>query len=69
MGGQDVAFGPANGRDAAVAPDGEIVERALARVGLDGHEDRLCSRLSNGERSRGGGSTDHRYPRNSLPPS
>ena len=50
--GQDVAFGPANARDAAVDPGGEVVERALARVGLEGYEDRLCSRLSNGERKR-----------------
>ncbi len=50
--GQDVAFGPANARDAAVDPDGAVVERALGRVGLDGYEDRLCSRLSNGERKR-----------------
>ena len=50
--GQDVAFGPANDRDAAVDPEGEVVERALERVGLDGFEDRLCSRLSDGERKR-----------------
>jgi cobalt/nickel transport system ATP-binding protein len=50
--GQDIAFGPANDRDAAVDPDGEVVERALERVGLAGYEDRLCSRLSNGERKR-----------------
>jgi cobalt/nickel transport system ATP-binding protein len=50
--GQDVAFGPANDRDAAVDPDGPVVERALERVGLAGYEDRLCSRLSNGERKR-----------------
>jgi cobalt/nickel transport system ATP-binding protein len=50
--GQDVAFGPANDRDAAVDPAGELVERALGRVGLAGYEDRLCSRLSNGERKR-----------------
>jgi cobalt/nickel transport system ATP-binding protein len=50
--GQDVAFGPANDRGAAVDPNGEIVGRALDRVGLDGYEDRLCSRLSNGERKR-----------------
>jgi len=50
--GQDVAFGPANDRDAPVDPGGETVERALGRVGLDGHEDRLCSRLSSGERKR-----------------
>jgi cobalt/nickel transport system ATP-binding protein len=50
--GQDVAFGPANDRDAAVDPDGQTVERALERVGLSGYEDRLCSRLSNGERKR-----------------
>jgi cobalt/nickel transport system ATP-binding protein len=28
------------------------VARALSRVGLDGFADRLCSRLSNGERKR-----------------
>ena len=50
--GQDVAFGPANDRDATVDPDGELVERTLERVGLDGYQDRLCSRLSNGERKR-----------------
>jgi cobalt/nickel transport system ATP-binding protein len=32
-------------------PD-ENVDRALSRVGLDGYGDRLCSRLSNGERKR-----------------
>jgi len=48
--GEDVAFGPANrdgGGDTAAR-----VARALSRVGLDGYEDRLCSRLSNGERKR-----------------
>ena len=50
--GQDVAFGPANDRGAAVDPEGEIVERALERGGLHGCEERLCSRLSNGERKR-----------------
>jgi len=50
--GQDVAFGPANDRNTAVDPEGEIVERALERVGLAGYEDRLCSRLSDGERKR-----------------
>ncbi len=50
--GADVAFGPANARDAPVDPEGETVARALGRVGLDGFADRLCSRLSNGERKR-----------------
>jgi cobalt/nickel transport system ATP-binding protein len=50
--GQDVAFGPANDRDAAVDPEGPTVERALERVGLSGYEGRLWSRLSNGERKR-----------------
>ncbi|WP_423751700.1 energy-coupling factor ABC transporter ATP-binding protein [Salinirarus marinus] len=45
---QDVAFGPANRDDGAT----ENVEWALSRVGLDGYDDRLCSRLSNGERKR-----------------
>lgn len=44
---QDVAFGPANMDDTT-----ENVGWALSRVGLDGYEDRLCSRLSNGERKR-----------------
>lgn len=46
--GQDVAFGPANLGDDAEAN----VAWALSRVGLDGYEDRLCNRLSNGERKR-----------------
>ena len=50
--GQDVAFGPANDRGVAVDPGGDLVERALERVGLGGYGDRLCSRLSNGERKR-----------------
>ncbi|ELZ95860.1 CbiO protein (ABC-type cobalt transport system ATP-binding protein) [Haloferax mucosum ATCC BAA-1512] len=46
--GQDVAFGPTNlGIDST-----EAVEWALSRVGLDGYEDRLCSRLSGGEKKR-----------------
>ncbi|MFB6069233.1 MAG: energy-coupling factor ABC transporter ATP-binding protein [Halobacterium sp.] len=45
---QDVAFGPVNADDGTTGN----VEWALSRVGLDGYEDRLCSRLSNGERKR-----------------
>lgn len=45
---QDVAFGPANLDNGTT----ENVTWALSRVGLDGYEDRLCSRLSNGERKR-----------------
>ena len=45
---QDVAFGPANMDEAPT----ETVAWALSRVGLEGSEDRLCSRLSNGERKR-----------------
>ncbi|MFC6872787.1 energy-coupling factor ABC transporter ATP-binding protein [Halobellus marinus] len=45
---QDVAFGPANHPDVPA----ENVDWALSRVGLDGYGDRLCSRLSNGERKR-----------------
>ncbi|GAB3317452.1 ABC transporter ATP-binding protein [Haloplanus rallus] len=48
--GEDVAFGPAN-RDGDAGTEARV-ERALSRVGLDGYEDRLCSRLSNGERKR-----------------
>ncbi|ADQ65960.1 cobalt ABC transporter ATP-binding protein [Halogeometricum borinquense DSM 11551] len=45
---QDVAFGPINlGTDPT-----EAVEWALSRVGLAGYEDRLCSRLSGGEKKR-----------------
>ncbi|WP_251330967.1 energy-coupling factor ABC transporter ATP-binding protein [Haloplanus pelagicus] len=46
---QDVAFGPRNAADDSAD---EVVTRALSRVGLDGYERRLCSRLSNGERKR-----------------
>ncbi|AFK20907.1 ABC transporter ATP-binding protein (plasmid) [Haloferax mediterranei ATCC 33500] len=46
--GQDVAFGPINlGNDSE-----DTVQWALSRVGLDGYEDRLCSRLSGGEKKR-----------------
>ncbi|MFB6091688.1 MAG: energy-coupling factor ABC transporter ATP-binding protein [Haloquadratum sp.] len=55
---QDVAFGPANHDEGALGDDGGTgtgtgtVAWALSRVGLDGYGDRLCSRLSNGERKR-----------------
>ncbi|MFP4625660.1 MAG: energy-coupling factor ABC transporter ATP-binding protein [Natronomonas sp.] len=45
---QDVAFGPVNMDDGTT----EKIGWALSRVGLDGYEERLCSRLSNGERKR-----------------
>ncbi|SEA11228.1 cobalt/nickel transport system ATP-binding protein [Haloplanus vescus] len=45
---QDVAFGPHN----MEGGEAESVSRTLERVGLAGYEDRLCSRLSNGERKR-----------------
>ncbi|CAJ51966.1 energy-coupling factor ABC transporter ATP-binding protein [Haloquadratum walsbyi] len=50
---QDVAFGPANW-EKNMPPDDidTIVTHALERVGLAGFEDRLCSRLSGGERKR-----------------
>jgi cobalt/nickel transport system ATP-binding protein len=50
--GADVAFGPANATAGDIDPDDAVVTEALARVGLDEYGDRLCSRLSNGERKR-----------------
>ena len=45
---QDVAFGPEN----MGTLEGTDVDAALADVGLDGYEDRLCHSLSHGEKKR-----------------